>query len=148
MNGALRHTLAVALALSAASAGSAAKASSLRDLEGAWVADEAACAATYRFSRGGFDFRANADLFASAFIVDKQRIRTPLASCLIRSAKSDGNWLNVQLACENGVSHQPVQARFSVVQSGLVVRRMGAPVQGQGEAPSGSAFYRCVATQE
>ena len=136
-----RRILVLALALGSAALGPAARASDLQALQGAWTTDAAACATTFTSTRGAPAFRPDADLFASAFIVSGQRIRTPLASCRIRSTRQEGDWLDLRLACENKVSTGAVQARFTVIENGLVVRRMGAPAPGA--VPRGTAFVRC-----
>lgn len=139
-----RWTFVLAFAFGTAAVGSAARASDLQALQGAWTTDAAACASTFTSAGGGPAFRADADLFASAFIVSGKRIRTPLASCGIRSIRRDGDWLELRLQCENAVSTAPVVARFSLVERGLVVRRLGKKTQGP--APRGTAFVRCDGT--
>ena len=146
MSARFRRSNAVLTIVGLVLAAAPASAASLQDLQGAWTTDHAACARTFSFGGGGPGFRPDADLFASAFIVQTRRIRTPLASCRVASQKRDGDWLELRLACENTVSDTPMVARFSLVERGLLVRRMGPA--SAGTAPRGTAFIRCEGTAQ
>ncbi|WP_069881202.1 hypothetical protein [Bosea sp. BIWAKO-01] len=72
--------------------------------QGAWLADGSACEDVFTSSRSGTVFKSPPDLFVAAFIFSGDRIRTPVATCKIRSVKQVGDRDILSLGCVNSVS--------------------------------------------
>jgi hypothetical protein len=105
-------------------------------LEGAWVQD-GNCEV---FSRAGrsISFKKPVDMFAPAFIIAGNRLRTPTASCTIKSAKPAGARRVLLLQCATAVAVEPVRALVGASSDGSLVRYLND------EDSTGSHYKRCT----
>src|SRR5215212_6596369 len=87
-------TLAVAFGLVVVSRCNAAESG----LEGAWLQD-GACAETFSRAGKGIAFKKPVNVFAPAFIITGNRLRTPTASCSIKAVKTVGDRRVLSLQC-------------------------------------------------
>jgi hypothetical protein len=80
-------------------------------------------------------FRSPVDIFAPAFIISGNRLRTPQASCRIRSVKPAGDRQLFTLDCANMVSANEVRVLMARAPNGSLRRyfndqdRAGTPYQ-------------------
>ncbi|QDI79017.1 hypothetical protein E8E01_00405 [Methylorubrum populi] len=82
---------------------------SLSDYQGAWVLDGRDCADVYAAGGKATAFKKPLDIFAPAFIVSGSRLRTPMASCQIRSVRPTGDRQLLLLDCANAVAGTEVR---------------------------------------
>jgi hypothetical protein len=80
----------------------------LSGFQGAWLSGVADCAEVYSSAGKGASFKKPVDIFASAFIVSGNRLRTPQASCRIKSVRPAGNRQRLVLDCANAVAGNEV----------------------------------------
>jgi hypothetical protein len=59
----------------------------LSGYQGAWLAGGSGCAEVYSSDGKGISFKRPVDIFAPAFIVSGNRLKTPQASCRIKSVR-------------------------------------------------------------
>src|SRR5215212_2982499 len=105
------------------SAGSAALAQDrLAAYQGAWLSGGESCAAVYASAGKGMAFKKPVDIFAPAFIISGQRLRTPLASCRIKSLRPSGSRQLMILDCANAVAADSVRALISTQPDGTLKR--------------------------
>jgi hypothetical protein len=83
--------LGLALAASVAASGTLAAEAGLSAYQGAWLASGPDCAEVYSSAGKGMSFKKPVDIFAPAFIISGNRLRTPQASCRIKSVKPTGD---------------------------------------------------------
>ena len=104
--------LGLAFAMSAAVSGGMAAEPGLSAFQGAWLQSSPSCAEVYSFSGKDVSFRSPVDIFAPAFIISGNRLRTPQASCRIRSVRP-ASWADRTLRWGPGncPSSPPDQAR-------------------------------------
>nr|WP_279306587.1 hypothetical protein [Microvirga solisilvae] len=81
----------------------------LSNIQGAWLSGGADCAEVYSSNGKGVSFKKPVDIFAPAFIIVGNRLRTPQATCQIKSAKPSGSRHLLLLNCSNAVSGSEVR---------------------------------------
>jgi hypothetical protein len=82
-------------------------------------------------------FRKPVDLFAPAFIVSGDKVRTPQAECRIRSAKDQGDRQTVILYCLSSVAGDQVRAFLAPQPDGTLRRYLNA------EDTVGTIYKQC-----
>jgi len=111
---------AAGLGLFLAAAGvPSALASDLSTLQGAWLEDSIPCDEI--FGKGG-SFKRPLNLFASAFVISGNRVRTPLASCGVKSVKSDGSRRILLLNCTTSIAPGEAKAILEKAPDGSLKR--------------------------
>jgi len=94
----------------------------LSSYQGAWLAGSEDCTDIYSSAGKGTSFKKPVDIFATAFIVSGNRLRTPQASCRITSVKPDGDRQRLVLNCANAVSGNEVQVLMAPQSDGSLKR--------------------------
>ncbi|MBB4041771.1 hypothetical protein GGR34_003452 [Microvirga flocculans] len=105
--------------------------------QGAWLAQGSSCADVYSSGGKGVSFKQPIDIFAPAFIISGNRLRTPAASCRVRSIKPAGDRHLMTLDCTNTISSSDVTVLMSTAPDGSLVRYFNA------EDTIGSRYQRC-----
>ncbi|MBP1180778.1 hypothetical protein [Methylobacterium sp. PvR107] len=80
----------------------------LTDYQGAWVLDGRGCEDVYASDGKTPAFKKPVDIFAPAFIVSGKRLRTPMATCQIKSVRRAGDRQRLLLDCTNAVAGNAV----------------------------------------
>jgi hypothetical protein len=107
--GCVRATwLGLGLAAFAAVSGARAQ-GGLAAYQGAWLQRGPECAEIYSSAGQGTSFKKPVDIFAPAFIVSGSRLRTPTASCRIKSVRPTGERQLLILDCANAVAGNEVR---------------------------------------
>lgn len=109
----------------------------LAGFQGAWVLDGRDCAGV--FSSGGkvTAFRKPVDIFAPAFVISGKRLRTPMASCQIKSARPAKDRQVLVLDCANSVASNEVKVLLATSPTGILTRYYGD------QDPTGVTYRRC-----
>jgi AraC-like DNA-binding protein len=92
---------------------------SLSDYQGAWVLEGRGCADVYASGGKATAFKKPVDIFAPAFIVSGRRLRTPMASCQIRSVRPAGDRQLLLLDCANAVAGNEVRVLMAPASEAL-----------------------------
>src|SRR4051812_38515331 len=109
----------------------------LSTYQGAWLLTGRDCAEVYSSAGRGTSFKKPLDIFAPAFIVSGNRLRTPLASCRIRSARPTGDRQLLVLDCANAVAGQEVRVLMATRPNGPLRRYYDE------QDPTGVGYQRC-----
>ena len=112
----------LALAASMAVSGAGAAEAGLSDYQGAWLAQGPACADVFATAGKGTTFRKPVDIFAPAFIIAGNRLRTPSASCRIKSLRPSGNHQVLALDCATTISTADVKVLVATLPDGTLRR--------------------------
>ena len=112
----------LALAASVAASSTIAAEAGLSAYQGAWLAQGPSCADVYSSTGKGASFKKPVDVFAPAFIVTGNRLRTPLASCRIKSVKPSGTHQVLALDCATAVSVGDVRVLVATLPDGSLRR--------------------------
>jgi len=131
--------VAAGLGLGLASAGvsGAMAQSSLAGYQGAWLSGSADCAEIYTSAGKGTSFKKPVDIFAPAFIVSGSRLRTPQASCRIKSVRPNGDRQRLILDCANAVAGNEVRVLMAPQPDGSLKRYFNEQDTG------GTEYKRC-----
>jgi len=81
----------------------------LSRFQGAWLSGSADCADVYSSTGRRTSFKKSVDIFAPAFIVAGNQLRTPQATCRIRSTRPTGDRQVLVLGCTNAVAGNEVR---------------------------------------
>jgi hypothetical protein len=105
--------------------------------QGAWLAGGSGCAEVYSSAGKGTSFKRSVDIFAPAFIISGNRLRTPQASCHIRSVRASGDRQRLVLACANAVAGNEVRVLMATQPDGSLRRYFNEP------DTIGTQYQRC-----
>ncbi|MCF4129887.1 hypothetical protein HBB12_031845 (plasmid) [Methylobacterium sp. SyP6R] len=111
----------------------------LSGYQGAWVLAGRDCAEVYASAGRSLSFRKPIDLFAPAFIVSGQRLKTPMASCRIKAVRTVQGRDHLDLDCANAVAVNDVKVIMAATPDGNLTRYYSD------EDPTGIAYRRCSA---
>ena len=114
-----RYVLGLGLAAFGAMSGAIAAEPNLSAYQGAWLSSSLSCEEIFAPAGKGFSFRKPVNIFAPAFIISGNRLRTPQASCRIRSIKPAGDRQVLTLGCANSVSANNVTVQMAPGSDGL-----------------------------
>ncbi len=112
----------LALAASVAVSGARAAEAGLSGYQGAWLAQGPACADVFAAAGKGTTFRKPVDIFAPAFIIAGNRLRTPSASCRVKSLRPSGNHQVLALDCATTISTADVKVLVATLPDGTLRR--------------------------
>lgn len=108
----------------------------LSSYQGAWVLEGRDCADVYASGGKATAFKKPIDIFAPAFIVSGRRLRTPMASCQIKSVRPAGDRQLLLLDCTNAVAGNEVRVLMAPA-SGALKRYYNE------QDPTGVGYQRC-----
>jgi hypothetical protein len=129
--------LGLALAASVAASGTLAAEAGLSAYQGAWLASGPDCAEVYSSAGKGTSFKKPVDIFAPAFIISGTRLRTPQASCRIKSVKPTGDRQFLVLDCANAVAGNEVRVLMAPDLDGALRRYFNE------QDTTGTKYLRC-----
>ncbi|WP_246776548.1 hypothetical protein [Microvirga sp. VF16] len=109
----------------------------LSAFQGAWLAQGPSCADVYSSDGKAASFRRPVDIFAPAFIVSGNRLRTPMASCRIRSTKPTEDRHTLLLDCANAVAGNEVRVLMAMMPDGSLKRYLNE------QDTTGTSYQRC-----
>nr|WP_244424777.1 hypothetical protein [Methylobacterium nodulans] len=109
----------------------------LSGYQGAWVLEGRDCAEVYSSGGKGTSFKKPLDIFAPAFIVSGNRLRTPMASCRIKSVRPTGDRQILALDCANTVAANEVTVLMAIAPNGVLRRYYND------QDPTGTTYQRC-----
>lgn len=109
----------------------------LSGFQGAWLSGSADCADVYASSGKGTTFKKPVDIFAPAFIISGDRLRTPQASCRIRSIRPGADHQLLVLNCTNAVAGNEVRVFMTLDPDGSLKRYLNE------QDTTGTAYKRC-----
>lgn len=109
----------------------------LSGYQGAWLAGGADCAEVYSSAGKGTSFKRPVDIFAPAFIVSGNRLRTPQASCRIKSVRPAGDRQRLVLDCANAVAGNEVRVLMAAQSDGSLKRYFNE------QDTTGTTYQRC-----
>ncbi|MCB8820607.1 hypothetical protein LJD17_08605 [Microvirga rosea] len=95
---------------------------SLTPYQGAWLAGGPDCAEIYSTAGSGTSFKRPINIFAPAFVISGNRLRTPQASCRIKSVQPSGDRQLLLLSCANAVASEQVRVLMAPQPGGSLRR--------------------------
>jgi len=105
--------------------------------QGAWLQRGPECAEIYSSAGKGTSFKKPVDIFAPAFIISGNRLRTPQASCRIKSVKPTGDRQLLVLDCANAVAGNEVRVLLAPDSGGALRRYFNE------QDTTGTKYERC-----
>ena len=109
----------------------------LSGYQGAWLASGPECAEVYSSAGKGTSFKKPVDIFAPAFIVSGNRLRTPMASCRIKAIQPTGDRQRLVLHCANAVAGNEVRVLMTSDSDGSLRRYFNE------QDTTGTKYQRC-----
>lgn len=96
--------------------------SQTRDLQGAWLDGDMACASVFASTRNGIGFKRPANAFIPAFIITGRRLSTSLATCRIVKVLPVGNRQVLTLHCTTSIASDTARAILAPAPDGMLYR--------------------------
>jgi len=106
-------------------------------LVGAWAQD-GNCEEVFSRAGKGVAFKKPVNVFAPAFIITGNRLRTPTASCTIKGVKPAGDRRVLSLQCATAIAVDDVKAIVGTSADGGLVRYLND------QDSTGSTYKRCA----
>jgi hypothetical protein len=128
----------VAAALAIGGAGMSTAEAAEAGLEGAWLQEGTECADVFARTGKATSFKKPVNIFAPAFIISGNQVRTPQASCRIRSVKPAGERRILVLSCATPVSVDQTRAILAPAENGSLRRYLND------QDTTGSSYRRCT----
>jgi hypothetical protein len=125
------------LALTLSSGGPSRAAAVESGLVGAWAQD-GNCDEVFSRSGKAVSFKKPVNVFAPAFIITGNRLRTPTASCTIKGVKPAGDRRVLSLQCATAIAVDDVKAIVGTSADGGLVRYLND------QDSTGSTYKRCT----
>lgn len=113
---------AMMLGLAAFSQPATAAETGLSSYQGAWLEPGLSCEDIYAGTGKSPSFKKPVDIFAPAFIISGKTLRTPMASCRVRSVKSTDDRQVITLNCANSVATNDVTVQMAAAPDGSLKR--------------------------
>jgi hypothetical protein len=135
--GVSRYAVGLGILVFGATSSVMAAEASLSAFQGAWLNQSVSCEDVYASAGKGVSFRKPVNIFAPAFIVSGNRLRTPQASCRIKSIKPAGDRQALTLGCANSVSASDVTVLMTPTPDGSLKRYFNEQDKG------GTLYMRC-----
>jgi hypothetical protein len=110
---------------------------SLAGYQGAWALQGRDCSDVYSFDGKQTSFKKPLDIFAPAFMISGKRLRTPMASCQIKSLRPAGDRELLLLDCANAVAGSEVKVLTALSPKGELRRYYSD------QDPTGVIYQRC-----
>lgn len=110
---------------------------SLSSYQGAWLAGGGDCTEVFSSVDKGASFKKQVDIFAPAFIIVGNRLRTPQASCRIKSVSQTEDRQRLVLDCANAVAGSEVRVLMAAQPDGSLKRYLNE------RDTAGSSYQRC-----
>lgn len=110
---------------------------SLASYQGAWLSGSADCGEIYASTGDGTSFKKPVDIFAPAFTISGSRLRTPQASCRIKSVRPSGDRQRLVLDCANAVAGNEIRVLMAPQPDGSLKRFFDA------EDTVGTVYKQC-----
>lgn len=105
--------------------------------QGAWLEQSLPCDGVYTAAGKGMSFKKPVNIFAPAFIVSGSRLRTPQATCRIRSVRPMGDREVMRIDCANSVATGDVAVQVSASPDGTLRRFFNE------DDKTGNVYRRC-----
>lgn len=96
--------------------------SQTRDLQGAWLDGDIACASVFASTRNGIGFKRPANAFIPAFIITGRRLSTSLATCRIVKVLATGDRQTLTLHCTTSIASDTARAILAPAADGMLYR--------------------------
>lgn len=109
----------------------------LAGYQGAWLLEGRDCAEVYASGGRVTAFKKPVDIFAPAFMVSGKRLRTPMATCQIKSIQPGKDRQVLLLDCANSVAGNEVRVLMAPSPNGALRRYYSD------QDPTGVAYQRC-----
>ncbi len=105
--------------------------------QGSWVLDGRDCADVFSSGGKGATFKKPVDIFAPAFVISGKRLRTPMASCQVKSSRPGKDRQIFVLDCANSVASNEVRVQLATSPNGTLKRYYSD------QDPTGVTYRRC-----
>jgi hypothetical protein len=92
------------------------------DLNGSWATDAAVCAKVFVKNGGTISFVRDSDQYGGGFIVEGNKVRGQLQTCIIKARKEDGNTINFIAACASDIMASNIQFSARVIDDNTIIR--------------------------
>lgn len=92
------------------------------EIAGAWVTDASHCNAIFVKGRTGVSFAKGGDVYGGGLIIDRDRLKTRMAKCRIKTRNEDGSAIHLVASCASDIMLSDVQLSLKVIDQNKLTR--------------------------
>lgn len=92
------------------------------DLNGPWATDASVCNKVFVKKGNTISFAQDSDQYGGGFILEGNKVRGQLQTCIIKARKEDGNLVNFIAACASDIMASNIQFSARVIDDNTIVR--------------------------
>jgi hypothetical protein len=92
------------------------------ELNGAWASDPSLCGKIFVKNGSQVGFGPLSDLYGSGFVIEGNRIRGKIASCIIKSRKEDGATVHLTASCSTNVAVEEMEFSLKIIDDNTLGR--------------------------
>jgi hypothetical protein len=92
------------------------------DLSGSWTTDTTVCDKIFVKKGDTISFQTESDQYGGGFIMDENRIRGQMQTCVIKIRKQDGNIVHMLATCADDIMASNIQFSVRIVDDNTIMR--------------------------
>lgn len=92
------------------------------DLNGSWATDAAVCNKVFVKKGDTISFAQDSDQYGGGFILEGNKVRGQMQTCIIKARKEDGNVVNFIAACASDIMASNIQFSARVIDDNTILR--------------------------
>lgn len=92
------------------------------ELNGSWATASSACSKVFIKKDGAISFRQDSDQYGGGFILEGDRIRGQMQTCVITRRKEEGNVVHMVAKCADDIMTSNVQLSAKVIDDNTIAR--------------------------
>ena len=92
------------------------------DLNGQWATDTSVCNKVFAKKGDTISFAQDSDQYGGGFILEGNKVRGQLQTCIIKARKEEGNLVNFIAACASDIMASNVQFSARIIDDNTIMR--------------------------
>jgi hypothetical protein len=92
------------------------------ELNGSWATASSACGKVFIKKDGAISFRQDSDQYGGGFILESDKIRGQMQTCVITRRKEEGNVVHMVAKCADDIMTSNVQLSAKVIDDNTIAR--------------------------
>ncbi len=92
------------------------------DLNGPWATDASVCNKVFVKKGNTISFAQDSDQYGGGFILEGNKVRGQMQTCIIKARKEDGNVVNFIAACASDIMASNIQFSARVIDDNTILR--------------------------
>ena len=92
------------------------------DLSGSWTTDTTACDKVFVKKGGTISFQRDSDQYGGGFIMEGNKVRGQMQTCVIKARKEDDNVVHMLASCADDIMASNIQFSARIIDDNTITR--------------------------